>query len=159
MREKGSRTAFDDFLSFMRRFDNLSAYNAMLVKIQRPGAVAAATRSQWISIGRSVVADAVPIVVLQPFGPVGFVYEYGDTIGREVIGERLSSLFAVGQVSELQFERTKSAAWKHGVHVVETRQYGNLLAGTRIQLVAISDFIRVIVLRLRHSSNIRLGRN
>jgi prepilin-type processing-associated H-X9-DG protein len=75
--------------------------------------------------------DAVPIVVLQPFGPVRFVFEIGDTEGREVPGERMSSLFADGHVPEEQYNRTKLAAAKYGVEVAETDNYGTLLAGDR----------------------------
>ena len=60
--------AFDDFLGFMQRFNNLSVYNAMLVRVQRPGAAAVGSRRQWTGYGRRVRPDAVPIVVLQPFG-------------------------------------------------------------------------------------------
>jgi len=45
--EKG-HCAFDEFLDFARRFNNLSVYNAMLVKLQRPGAAAVGSRSQAI---------------------------------------------------------------------------------------------------------------
>ncbi len=122
--------AFDEFLGFMARFNNLSVYNAMLVRVQRPGAAAVGSRRQWAGYGRTVKPDAVPIVVLQPFGPVRFVFEIGDTEGREVPGERMSSLFADGHVPEEQYNRTKLAAAKYGVEVAETDNYGTLLAGT-----------------------------
>src|SRR5574337_757018 len=53
--------AFDQFLDFMAGFSNLSAYNAMLLRVQRPGAIAVASRRQWAAIGRQVSADAIPI--------------------------------------------------------------------------------------------------
>lgn len=123
-------SAFDEFLNFMGRFNNLSVYNAMLVRVQRPGAAAVGSRKQWANHGRFVKPDAVPIVVLQPFGPVRFLFEIGDTEGRNVPGERMSSLFAEGQVPQEQYDRTKQAAIKYGVEVAETDNYGTLLAGT-----------------------------
>jgi hypothetical protein len=36
--------AFDAFLDFVRSFKSLSVYNAMLVRVQRPGAAAVASR-------------------------------------------------------------------------------------------------------------------
>lgn len=60
--------AFDGFLDFVRNFSQLSVYNAMLVRVQWPGVVA--TRRKWLQHGRVVIADAIPIVILQPFGPV-----------------------------------------------------------------------------------------
>jgi hypothetical protein len=54
-------------------------FNAMLIRVQRPGALAVASRRRWQDYGRTVAPDAVPIVILQPFGPVQFVYDVGDT--------------------------------------------------------------------------------
>jgi hypothetical protein len=128
--EAKGKSAFDEFLAFMARFNTLSIYNAMLVRVQRPGAAAVGSRRQWARYGRIVKPDAVPIVVLQPFGPVRFLYEVGDTEGREVPGERMSTLFAEGYVPRNQYGRTRQAAAKYGVEVVETDSYGALLAGT-----------------------------
>jgi len=122
--------AFHDFITRMSRFSNLSAYNAMLVMVQCPGALAVGGRRQWATIKRGVKPDAIPIVVLQLFGPVRFVFEFNDTEGADVPGERMSSLFAEGVVADEQYNRTKAACAKYGVEVVETDQYGTLLAGT-----------------------------
>ena len=69
----GGVSAFDRFWNFTRQFNHLSVYNSMLVMVQRPGATAVGTRKQWRRIGRYVQPDAVPIVILQPFGPVLFI--------------------------------------------------------------------------------------
>jgi hypothetical protein len=122
--------AFDQFLDFVRSFKGLSVYNAMLVRVQRPGAAAVASRRQWRQLGRTVLPDAIPIVLLQPFGPVRFVYELGDTEGREIPGEKASALFADGELAQEIYDNTRTAAEKFGITVVETDQYGALLAGT-----------------------------
>lgn len=126
----GGLDAFQAFTSTMSRFSNLSAYNAMLVMVQRPGALAVGGRRQWAEIKRSVKPDAIPIVVLQAFGPVRFLFEFSDTEGDEIPGEKMSSLFAVGVVAEDQFKQVKTACEKYGIEVMETDQYGTLLAGT-----------------------------
>ncbi|MFB1487729.1 MULTISPECIES: ImmA/IrrE family metallo-endopeptidase [unclassified Thiocapsa] len=122
--------AFDAFLDFVRSFKSLSVYNAMLVRVQRPGAAAVASRREWRKRGRTVLADAIPIVLLQPFGPVRFVYEVSDTEGREIPGEKASSLFAAGELPQKVYDNTRKAAEKFGITVVETDRYGALLAGT-----------------------------
>ncbi|MFD2270876.1 hypothetical protein ACFS07_06450 [Undibacterium arcticum] len=38
---------FHEFLEFVVRFNNLSIYNAMLVRVQRPGSGAVASRRKW----------------------------------------------------------------------------------------------------------------
>jgi hypothetical protein len=122
--------AFDGFLSFVAKFSNLSVYNAMLVRVQCPGAAAVATRIKWNSIGRSVKPDAVPIVILRPFGPVAFVFEQGDTEGDQIPGEEDSPLFATGKLSQKIYDQSKEAAKKYGIEVEESSDYGTLLAGT-----------------------------
>ncbi|PLC51435.1 hypothetical protein CR159_04255 [Pollutimonas subterranea] len=122
--------AFLDFLNFIRNFDRLSVYNAMLVQIQRPGATAVGTRRRWAAIDRNVNPDAIPIIVLQPFGPVSFLYELGDTSGRPIRGQEHGPLKATGKVTAKQFKETKLTAQKLNVEVVDTNQYGLFLAGT-----------------------------
>lgn len=126
---QGSR-AFDDFLDFVVRFSNLSVYNAMLVRVQRPGAAAVATRIKWQSFGRFVKPDAVPIVILRPFGPVSFVFEQGDTEGLPMPGEEDNPLVAKGQLSQMMYDQTRKAAEKYEIEIEESDQYGALLAGT-----------------------------
>ena len=61
-------SAFTEFIDFARRLSNLSVYNAMLVRLQRPGAAAVATEKRWVDMQRVVRPGAIPIVVLRPFG-------------------------------------------------------------------------------------------
>lgn len=126
---QGSK-AFDEFLNFVVRFSNLSVYNAMLVRVQCPGAAAVATRIKWESLGRSVKPDAVPIVILRPFGPVSFVFEQGDTDGKPLQGEGDNPLFATGMLSKRIYDQTCKAAEKYNITVEQSDSYGVLLAGT-----------------------------
>src|ERR1019366_10755328 len=109
---------------------NLSIFNAMLVQVQRGGAVAVATRRKWGALGRLVLPDAVPIVILQPYGPVLFVYEWGDTDGPAVHGSDQIPIGALGKPRHLTYDRMKSHAGKYGIAIEETDQYGFGLGGT-----------------------------
>ena len=122
--------AFDEFLDFIIRFNNLSVYNAMLVRIQRPGAGAVATRRKWQRVGREIRPDAVPIVILQPFGPVSFLFDQADTFGKPLPAENENPLFASGRLSQDIYDQTCKAAEKYWITVEETDKYGVLLAGT-----------------------------
>jgi hypothetical protein len=133
--------AFDEFLGFAEKFSNLSIYNAMLVRVQRPGASAVGTRSKWKQLGRTVNRDAIPIVILQPFGPVRFIYEIGDTEGQDIPGENASSLFAEGKITQEIYDNTRLAAEKYGVRVEETDQYGIHLAGTAAGIKIQPEFL------------------
>ncbi len=134
--------AFDEFLDFIVRFSNLSVYNAMLVRVQRRGAGAVATRTKWKSIGRLVKPDAVPLVILRPFGPVAFVFEQGDTEGKPIDGEGESSLFAKGHLSHKVYDQTCRAAEKYNINVEHSDHYGVLLAGTAAGIDKMPDLLQ-----------------
>ena len=128
--DKKEPDAFTQFLEFANTFNNLSIYNSMLVRIQRPGATMAGTRDQWLEIERQVLPDAVPIIILWPFGPVRFVFELADTKGKELPGREDNPLFAKGELPEKVYVRIKNAADKYEIEIVETKDYGTDLAGT-----------------------------
>lgn len=123
-------SAFDEFIEFARRFSYLSVYNAMLVRVQRPGAIAVAGRAKWLEVGRKVQPGAIPVVILQPFGPVRFIFEMSDTVGPPLPGENANPLYASGNVSRDIWSHVVAAAYQNGVKVEQTHQYGTLLAGT-----------------------------
>ena len=138
LKEKGN-SAFDEFWNFTRQFNHLSIYNSMLVMVQRPGATLVGTRKQWQHIGRYVQPDAVPIIILQPFGPVLFIFELGDTEGKPVPAQNKNSLFATGVVLDRLWENTKKAAEKYNVVIEESPLQGMALAGTAARLTDFPD--------------------
>jgi hypothetical protein len=83
----------DDFvnlLTFGTKFRRLSAWNAYMAYIQRPGARIIATEYEWKKRQRFIKADAVPIIILWPSSPIRLIYELEDTspdINRDVIGD------------------------------------------------------------------------
>jgi hypothetical protein len=62
---------FTAFFDFTLRFRRLSVWNARMAHIQRPGATAIASEAEWRSVGRQVLPDAVPIIILWPFAMFG----------------------------------------------------------------------------------------
>lgn len=61
--------------------------------LQRPGARVIASEFEWQTVGRCVLPDAVPIIILWPFSPIRFVYELQDT-GLPIDRESINDLFA-----------------------------------------------------------------
>lgn len=120
---------FNDYLDSICRLRHLSAFNAMLVRAQRPGVSYVATRAQWRRRGRHVLPDAIPIVILQPFGPVLFLYEVTDTDGPDPVDEVEGTFRAFGDVTEPQWNGACKRALEHRVRVVLT-PFGTRLAGT-----------------------------
>jgi len=77
-----------NFLNFSTSFRRLGIWNARMAYIQRPGARIIASEYEWKTVSRSVVPDAIPIMILWPFSPIRYVYELEDTeppIDREAI--------------------------------------------------------------------------
>lgn len=130
-------SAFIEYIEFARRLSNLSVYNAMLVRVQRPGAAAVATEKKWLGIGRSVRPGAVPIVVLRPFGPVSFLYEVADTDGDPLPGEHANPFFAHGSLDELEWVRLLNFHREKSSARIEEVNLGSLLAGNARSIQAV----------------------
>ena len=72
--------AYRALLQFVVRFRSYSPFNAMLTHIQMPGAVFVAPPHRWLrDYGRRIKPGARPLIILQPMGPVMFVFDVSDT--------------------------------------------------------------------------------
>lgn len=120
---------------------NLSVYNAMLVRVQRPGAAAVATEKKWNSIQRNVKPGAIPIVILRPFGPVSFLYEVADTDGFPLPGEHANPFAAHGELSEVEWARMLKHHREKNFIRTEERNFGSLLAGNARNVQAIPSLV------------------
>jgi hypothetical protein len=75
-----SSSTYFELMQFVGRFRFYSPFNAMLIHIQMPGARFVATARRWgQDFGRRIKAGAHPLVILQPMGPVLFVFDVTDT--------------------------------------------------------------------------------
>lgn len=76
---------FVDFAIFMWLTKGYSFFNSALILLQRPGALYIENEDVWEKqYNRHVFPDATPIVIMQPFGPINFVYDIADTYGDKV---------------------------------------------------------------------------
>lgn len=75
-----SSAAYHSLLKLVSRFRFYSPFNAMLIHVQMPGARFVAPPSRWVDkYGRRIKEGARPLVILQPMGPVMFVFDVSDT--------------------------------------------------------------------------------
>jgi hypothetical protein len=120
-------------MEFVGRFRFYSPFNAMLIHIQVPGATYVAPASRWHrKFHRNIKAGARPIVVLQPMGPVLFVFDVSDTEAlpdAPALPPSVTNPFAVhsGHIGG-ELEQTIANARRDGVNVIE-RSYGSQGAG------------------------------
>ena len=78
-----SSEAIKDLFDFTIRLRKFAPFNAMLLHIQKPGLTYAATATDWREkFGRSPKPGARPLIILRTMGPVDFVFDFQDTIGR-----------------------------------------------------------------------------
>ena len=62
---------FKELLHFCVKLNTLGSYNAMLVKMQCPGAKYVLSRQKWAEYNRKLIPDARPLMILAPFGQIG----------------------------------------------------------------------------------------
>ena len=67
-------------LDFIAQFRSYAPFNCMLVYIQNPDVTYFASVRDWSDrFGRRPMESARPMVILQPFGPVMFLYDVSET--------------------------------------------------------------------------------
>lgn len=128
---------FKELLDFTIRFRAYSPFNAMLLHIQMAGAQLVAPASRWRrDYGRRIKREQRPLVILQPMGPVMFVFDLSqtepDTFGaREIPTGALNPFRAAGDVGE-RLNTTIENCKRDGVgvqFVKQGSQSGGLIQG------------------------------
>ncbi len=128
-----TRAAYGDLLRFVARFRMYSPFNAMLVHTQMPGAKYVATPRRWLQdYKRKIRPGARPVTILQPKGPVLFVFDVSDTTplpGAPELPQSVTNPFAIFRGKENgQLAKTIENAKRDGVRVHE-QEFGSQRAG------------------------------
>ena len=90
----------------------------MLLRVQKPGLRYAASARDWqVRFGRQPVENALPLLILWPFGPVALVYDVIDTEGRELPRD----VFAFPAEGDMTAERLASFASRVSRKNIECR--------------------------------------
>ena len=141
-----TRAAYADLLHFIARFRMYSPFNAMLVHTQMPGARFVATPKRWWErYKRTIHPGARPITILQPKGPVLFVFDVSDTSplpGAPELPESVTNPFAIHRGTENgELDKTIENGKRDGVRVHQ-REFGSQHAG-QIQPANTRDVFRL----------------
>ena len=111
-----------DLLKFIRKFRFYSPFNAMLIHIQRPGAKFVAPAIRWVEkYGYKIKINANPLVILQPMGPVMFVFDVADVKpgpDAQPLPPGVEKPFEVsgGKIGK-ELERTNENAKRDGIRI------------------------------------------
>ena len=124
---------FTEAVNFVSKFRDYAPYNCMLVFLQRPWATLWATASDWRrKFRRTVTEDAIPLIMLQPMGPIMLAYDVADTEGPP-LPQRLQKLMTVeGEFDEGLLARAAKEAHREGIRI-KNRKLGQLHGGTAIR--------------------------
>lgn len=122
---------FKELFEFVKKFPDIAPYNAMLIHIQKPGSRYVASASQWKQrFSRDINPGARPLVILRPFGPVAFVFELGDTTGKEPFPDELLNPFKVeGKITWNDYGNLIENLKTDGISYSEV-EYGPSMAGS-----------------------------
>jgi len=99
-----STQEYQSLLDFVVRLRNFAPFNAMLLQIQKPGLMYAASARDWRErFERRPKEDARPLLILWPFGPVALVYDVQDTEGKD-LPDGVNAFAAVGTMTAQRME-------------------------------------------------------
>jgi hypothetical protein len=156
-----STKAYLELMEFVGRFRFYSPFNAMLIYTQMPGARFVAPAHRWArQFRRQINVGARPLVILQPMGPVLFVFDVIDTEplpGAPALPTWVERPFEVrrGKIGD-ELERTIENAKRDGVNINERAQ-GSQRAGS-IQTTGSGGYLDVTVVTTPQTATQRVKR-
>jgi hypothetical protein len=133
-RQFNSSSAYLELMQFIGRFRFYSPFNSMLIYVQTPGARFVATTRRWgQDFHRRIKVGARPLVILQPMGPVLFVFDVSDTeplSGAPPLPHWVEHPFEVrqGRIGT-ELDQTVENAKRDGIRISQ-RAHGSQRAGS-----------------------------
>lgn len=99
-------------------FTKYSVYNGFLIFIQNPFASYVATERAWKKkFGRTVKDNARPILILNPRGPIGIVYDVSGTEGRGLPETVFDPIRVSGEIRAAMIKQLYINAAKEGIAI------------------------------------------
>lgn len=144
---------YKELLDFVVRLRNFAPFNAMLLQVQKPGLMYAASAVDWNErFERRPKAGARPLLILWPFGPVALVYDAEDTEGKP-LPKDVSSFFAQGPIDQ---DRIGSFCQRMGSKFINSQMIdaGNGSAGSIRLMHRSADLKAAIVYEMLINRNV-----
>lgn len=124
---RGYATSIGDLLDQVALYRQSNPYNGLLAVLQRPHAKFLLTDEEWdLKWGRRLRPNEHPIVVLDPYGPVKFVFDVSQTepsLSARALPTVVENPFAMKdvQLADVALSWLKENAKYDGVRVSEAR--------------------------------------
>lgn len=129
-----SSKEYSELLQFISKFRRYAPFNCLLLHIQNPDLTYVASIRDWEKkFNRQPKRNARPLVILQPFGPVMFLYDLLETEGDPVPDSVLKPFDTEGCLHLRIFENTIRNCKLHGIEVRDDIE-GLYSAGKAIKL-------------------------
>lgn len=130
---------YKELLNFIVKLRNFAPFNAMLLHIQKPGLMYAASAHDWLTrFNRTINEGARPLLILWPFGPVAFVYDLQDTEGKDPLPADIAQTFcATGSITADEIQKFIHPLSRRGIDL-KFIEYGDGSAG-HIKVIRRSD--------------------
>lgn len=120
---------FQKLLDFVAGFRRYSAFNAMLVYVQMPGAKYVLPAKRWFrEFGRLPIPDAQPLVMLQPMTPIMLGFDVSQTCGQPLPLGFDNPFRPTGVIEAGHFDMTVQNARRDGVEI-QSLPLGSTLGG------------------------------
>lgn len=128
-----SSTKFIEMVDFVSRFREYAPFNNMMVYLQRPTATYWATASHWEKeFERTIKEDAIPLIMLQPMGPIMLAYDIEDTIGPPLPDDLIEPFAVEGDFDEKIYYKTLDNCPNIGI-ALNFKRLSSLHAGSAIR--------------------------
>ena len=135
-----NKEEFWKLLEFVGKSHYMAPYNAMLVRLQKPGCTFVFNVKGWRRYNRQPKPNAQNLITLVPFGPVQCMFDYSDTehikgSGPETTIEGLmkewdnSLLKTRGKVSAKEFDNLTANLPEYGICIDDNFNAGNTYGG------------------------------
>jgi len=105
-------------LEFVSKQKQFAPFNAMLLHVQNPKLRFVATQKDWKKLyKRDVKEGSRPLLILRPFGPVGFVFDVNDTEGEELPQDVVAAFRAEGDYDSYEFKKILDRLERRSIYV------------------------------------------
>lgn len=128
--------SYFQFINFVAKIKNYSAYNTALIYAQNPNVTYVASKTDWKKRhDRVVKPEARPLIILAPFHPVLFVFDVNDTEGAQLPERVFSPFWANGTVPDNAMDTIYKFCRKQNIVMREVKRGTNSAGSIRTEYV------------------------
>jgi len=150
------KRSFVELMDFISKFPSYSPFNAMLIHVQKPGAHFVAPAHRWQrQYGRTIKEGARPLVILQPMGPVLFVFDAADTEGKPLPDDVINPFAVGGKKIGIKYKKTLENVIRDGIETHNASMGSQQAGSIRIHHTHTSQWFKNEPVPVRYSLELK----